>query len=194
MTLALIIAGAYVGVLLAAIAWRAVAWAVRIALDLFSRKSTPTADSPTTPHVVVTLVHGTFARRADWTTESSPLCRTIRTTMHEPVRFEQFLWSGWNTVTSRNKAVERLISHLADVQTRWPQARHFVVGHSHGGNIALYVNHACRPNCYSQIQGHTIWIRAGRSIKAGEELTYDYHTDGDKIIQCRCRKGCTRWL
>jgi len=137
MTLALIIAGAYVGVLLAAIAWRAVAWAVRIALDLFSRKSTPTADSPTTPHVVVTLVHGTFARRADWTTESSPLCRTIRTTMHEPVRFEQFLWSGWNTVTSRNKAVERLISHLADVQTRWPQARHFVVGHSHGGNIAF---------------------------------------------------------
>jgi len=137
MTLALIIAGAYVGVLLAAIAWRAVAWAVRIALDLFSRKSAPTADSPATPHVVVTLVHGTFARRADWTTESSPLCRTIRTTMHEPVRFEQFLWSGWNTVTSRNKAVERLISHLADVQTRWPQARHFVVGHSHGGNIAF---------------------------------------------------------
>ena len=137
MTIALIIAGAYVGVLLAAIAWQAVAWAVRIAIDLFSRKSAPTADSPIAPHVVVTLVHGTFARRADWTTESSPLCRTIRKTMHEPVRFERFLWSGWNTVTSRSKAVERLISHLAALQARWPQARHFVVGHSHGGNIAF---------------------------------------------------------
>ena len=63
-----------------------------------------------------------------------------------------------------------------------------------GGNRARFINHACRPNCYSQIQGHTIWIRAGRSIKAGEELTYDYHTDGDKIIQCRCREGCKRWL
>ncbi|NOT27235.1 MAG: SET domain-containing protein-lysine N-methyltransferase [Acidobacteria bacterium] len=63
-----------------------------------------------------------------------------------------------------------------------------------GGNNARFINHGCRPNCYSQIDGHTIWIRAGRNIKAGEELTYDYHTDGDKIIQCRCRPGCTRWL
>jgi pimeloyl-ACP methyl ester carboxylesterase len=137
MTIALIIAGAYVGVLLAALAWRAVAWTVRITGALFSRKSAPAADSPTAPHVVVTLVHGTFARRADWTAESSPLRRAIRKTMREPVRFEQFLWSGWNTVTSRSKAVDRLISHLADLQTRWPQARHFVVGHSHGGNIAF---------------------------------------------------------
>jgi hypothetical protein len=137
MTIAFIIAGAYVGVLLAAIAWRVVAWTVRIAAALFTRRPAPAADSPTAPHVVVTLVHGTFARRADWTTESSPLCRTIRETMREPVRFEQFLWSGWNTVTSRRKAVERLISHLARLQTRWPQARHFVVGHSHGGNIAF---------------------------------------------------------
>jgi pimeloyl-ACP methyl ester carboxylesterase len=137
MTIALIIAGAYVGVLLAALAWRAVAWTVRITGALFSRKSAPAADSPTAPHVVVTLVHGTFARRADWTAESSPLRRAICKTMREPVRFEQFLWSGWNTVTSRSKAVDRLISHLADLQTRWPQARHFVVGHSHGGNIAF---------------------------------------------------------
>jgi pimeloyl-ACP methyl ester carboxylesterase len=137
MTIALILAGAYAGVLLAAIAWQAVAWAVRITVDLLSRKSVHTAESSTAPHVVITLVHGTWARRADWTTESSALCRTIRKAMHEQVRFEQFLWSGWNTVTSRSKAVERLISHLAELQTRWPHARHFVVGHSHGGNIAL---------------------------------------------------------
>jgi len=137
MTLALIVAGAYGGVLLAAIAWRTVAWAARIAVDLFSRKSAPTADSSIAPHVVVTLVHGTWARRADWMTESSPLCRAIRKAMHGPVRFEQFLWSGRNSVTSRSKAVEQLISHLAASQGCWPDARHFVIGHSHGGNIAL---------------------------------------------------------
>ena len=63
-----------------------------------------------------------------------------------------------------------------------------------GGNIARFINHACRPNCYSQIVGQTIWIRAGRTIESGEELTYDYYTDGEQIIPCRCRPGCTRKL
>ncbi len=63
-----------------------------------------------------------------------------------------------------------------------------------GGNVARFINHACVPNCYTQIIGHTIWIRAARNIKPGEELTYDYHTDGDQVIQCRCRPSCTRRL
>ena len=59
-----------------------------------------------------------------------------------------------------------------------------------GGNIARFINHACRPNCYTQVDGQTIWIRAARNIRKGEELTYDYSTDGDGTIQCRCRPGC----
>ena len=60
-----------------------------------------------------------------------------------------------------------------------------------GGNLARYINHACRPNCYTQVVGDTIWIRAARNIRKGEELTYDYFTDGEASIQCRCRPGCT---
>jgi SET domain-containing protein len=63
-----------------------------------------------------------------------------------------------------------------------------------GGNVARFLNHACKPNCYTQVIGREIWIRAGKNIKAGDELTYDYYTDGDKIIQCKCRPGCTRKL
>ena len=62
------------------------------------------------------------------------------------------------------------------------------------GNLARFINHACRPNCYSQIIGKTIWIRASRNIKAGEELTYNYYTDGEKLIPCSCEPGCTTWL
>jgi SET domain-containing protein len=62
------------------------------------------------------------------------------------------------------------------------------------GNIARFINHSCKPNCYSQVVDKTIWIRAGRNIQPGEELTYDYYTDGDRIIQCRCRPGCKRRL
>jgi SET domain-containing protein len=63
---------------------------------------------------------------------------------------------------------------------------------AYGGNIARYVNHACDPNCYVEIEGRHIWIRASRAIGKGEELTYDYNTDGVAGIPCRCRPGCTR--
>ncbi len=58
------------------------------------------------------------------------------------------------------------------------------------GNIARFINHACKPNCWFEVVDKTIWIRASRSIRAGEELTYDYRTEGDLTIPCRCRPGC----
>jgi len=74
------------------------------------------------------------------------------------------------------------------VNTRW--LRDAAVG----GNIARYINHACRPNCYSDVVGRTIWILASRRIRAGEELTYDYNSDGFCGIRCKCRSGCRRVL
>jgi SET domain-containing protein len=70
------------------------------------------------------------------------------------------------------------------VNRRWVRDAH------KGGNIARFINHGCVPNCYAQIMGQTIWIRAARNIKAGEELTYHYHTDGNAELQCLCRPGC----
>lgn len=63
-----------------------------------------------------------------------------------------------------------------------------------GGNVARFINHSCRPNCYVDIKDGVIWIRAARPIRRGEELTYDYHTDGDGLIRCRCRPDCQRLL
>jgi SET domain-containing protein len=63
-----------------------------------------------------------------------------------------------------------------------------------GGNIARFINHACKPNCWIEIVDQTIWIRASRLIRTGEELTYDYSTDGEQTIPCRCRPGCTHKL
>jgi SET domain-containing protein len=63
-----------------------------------------------------------------------------------------------------------------------------------GGNIARFINHSCHPNCYVHIVGHTIWIRAARNIRRGEELTYDYMTDGEGHIRCRCSPACQRLL
>jgi SET domain-containing protein len=63
-----------------------------------------------------------------------------------------------------------------------------------GGNIARFINHSCRPNCYIDIKDGTIWIRAARTIRKGEELTYHYNTDGEGLIKCRCRPGCQALL
>jgi uncharacterized protein len=63
-----------------------------------------------------------------------------------------------------------------------------------GGNVARYVNHSCTPNCYTRVIGATIWIIASRTIHAGEELTYDYLTDGVASIRCQCRPECPRKL
>jgi len=63
-----------------------------------------------------------------------------------------------------------------------------------GGNDARFINHSCRPNCYVHIVDGTIWIRAARKIRRGEELTYHYNTDGQGLISCRCRPGCQHLL
>jgi SET domain-containing protein len=61
-----------------------------------------------------------------------------------------------------------------------------------GGNIARFINHSCTPNCWIEVDGNTktIWVRAAKQIRKGQELTYDYNTEGDKVIPCRCRPGC----
>ncbi len=61
-----------------------------------------------------------------------------------------------------------------------------------GGNIARFINHSCTPNCWIDVDARTktIWVRASKRIRKGQELTYDYNTEGDKVIPCRCRPGC----
>ncbi len=70
----------------------------------------------------------------------------------------------------------------------------WVIDGAVNGNLARFINHSCRPNCYAQIVDGVIWIRAARTVRAGEELTYNYHTDGDATIQCRCHPECQAQL
>ena len=63
-----------------------------------------------------------------------------------------------------------------------------------GGNVARFINHACRPNCYIEIADGTIWIRAAWTIRKGQELTYHYNTGGEALIECHCRPGCQTLL
>lgn len=59
-------------------------------------------------------------------------------------------------------------------------------------NIARYVNHACKPNCYAEhdVDQDRIFFYVKRKIQPGEELTVhygkQYFTDIIEPMGCRC--------
>ena len=58
----------------------------------------------------------------------------------------------------------------------------------HSANIARLINHACEPNCRSDVIGDRVWIIATRDIAVGDEITFDYcYTFKDGLHHpCRC--------
>nr|WP_166178762.1 alpha/beta hydrolase [Altererythrobacter segetis] len=94
------------------------------------------ADAPD-PAAVVTLIHGTFARKAPWTLPGSRLCQALGAHFADRVQLRRFEWSGRNSFRARRKAVADLIHDLAAARARWPGVPHYLVGHSHGGTVAI---------------------------------------------------------
>jgi hypothetical protein len=87
---------------------------------------------------VVTLVHGTFARNANWTLPESELHRALINRFHGHIKINTFSWSGANRNRARMAAGEELFCRLSENNLAHPSAYHFIIAHSHGGNIALY--------------------------------------------------------
>jgi SET domain-containing protein len=69
-----------------------------------------------------------------------------------------------------------------------------------GGNAARFINHCCEPNCESRIEERRVFIDAIRTIRPGDELTYDYQIGRDSddppgvddVFACRCGAGGCR--
>ena len=87
---------------------------------------------------MVTLVHGTFARDALWTQDESALHRTLVERLDLPVDFKRFKWTGHNDHRARLKAGRCLRYFLLKLVRKHPSKLHFVIAHSHGGNVVLY--------------------------------------------------------
>lgn len=69
-----------------------------------------------------------------------------------------------------------------------------VIDAGRGGNAARWINHSCDPNCETCEEDGRVFIEAVRTIRAGEELTYDYQLTVDgrlgrksrEAYACRC--------
>ncbi|MFM0397268.1 lipase family protein [Paraburkholderia phytofirmans] len=104
-------------------------------------------DSCEQPSVVITLVHGTFARGSKWTKPGSKIRARIAAEIGGTVHFKVFKWSGFNTFSARRQAAHRLANELDESANAWRSASQIIVSHSHGGNVALKALILCRtPN------------------------------------------------
>jgi uncharacterized protein len=65
--------------------------------------------------------------------------------------------------------------------------RRWVINGAVGGNGAELINHCCDPNLVRQPASDRVLFFSRRKIRAGEELTLDYHFHPDaQRIPCRC--------
>jgi SET domain-containing protein len=63
-----------------------------------------------------------------------------------------------------------------------------------GGNDSRFINHSCAPNCETVQEGDRVFVHAIRTIRPGEELTYDYRykipgritSELREFYRCRC--------
>src|SRR5260370_24192498 len=86
---------------------------------------------------VITLVHGTWATNAPWTRPQSKFSQALMQNL-EPALILPFAWSGRNSLQGGRRAAEDLKRHLMVQFENHRDADHFVIGHSHGGSVALY--------------------------------------------------------
>ena len=63
--------------------------------------------------------------------------RTLGRCLNCSMLVEPFRWEGGNTAKSRRRGAESLAKCLASLRETYPGARAFLVGHSHGGNVAV---------------------------------------------------------
>lgn len=138
----------YGGLILVALLWSCVEW-LRSNIARRSRGEQHDGDCEN-PKTVVTLVHGTWARSAEWTLPGSDLCRAIDHSFPLGLLFVRFIWSGRNSISARSSASVALESKLEELVARYPNAEHFLIGHSHGGSVLLG---SLKPNLAAKISG-----------------------------------------
>ena len=90
------------------------------------------------PSCLVTMVHGTFAREATWAKEDSTFAKGLSDAYGGPVKCRSFTWSAKNLHAVRVRAATELYADIGKANSKFGNVPHFLVAHSHGGNIAAY--------------------------------------------------------
>ena len=102
----------------------------------------------------------------------------------EPIRKGEFIAEYWGKLVRWNDVDNLQGKYLFDLNKRW------AIDGSDRRNTARYINHSCKPNADPYEVKRKIKIYARRTIRPGEEITYNYGKEYfDDIlapIGCRC--------
>jgi len=105
-------------------------------------------------------------------------------TIDKGTRILEYLGPLLDCSRPEHDAIEN--KYLFELNGRW------TIDGSVRRNVARYANHSCRPNAESDVRPRLrkVFIRAIKTIKPGDEITYDYGTDYFKEylkpIGCKC--------
>ncbi|TCU73951.1 hypothetical protein EDE08_10421 [Bradyrhizobium sp. R2.2-H] len=87
--------------------------------------------------VTFVLVHGTFAKSADWPALECGLNQVAHAN-GQNATIEQVTWTGHNRAIARQAAASEISNLVIGIRSRAPNERIFLVGHSHGGSAIAY--------------------------------------------------------
>src|SRR3954462_5561351 len=83
------------------------------------------------------LVHGTYAKSAQWPKLRDALAEAAYATGDKPV-FETLTWTGRNRARDRQAAAAAIHALVQSVQRASINEKIFLIGHSHGGSAIAY--------------------------------------------------------
>ena len=122
----------------------------------------------------ITLVHGTFARKAKWIKPTSVFATALTSELESPTISDEFRWSGWNSHKARLNASKKLAIKIKENSEEHPHYMHVVIAHSHGGNVFLNALHNL-----DEVPSNLRFIRLGTPFKNCEIRDLSY---GVKLI------------
>lgn len=118
------------------------------------------------------IIHGTwssprywlFHKNPRWYQEGHPSFEAFKTTCNAPIRAH--IWSGKNHQDDREKGAQELVRELKQLA---PQYNIYIIGHSHGGNVALLALH--------YLAQEKSPIRVEELIMLGTPIYLDWYSD-----------------
>ncbi|MDI3465635.1 MAG: hypothetical protein OJF50_004456 [Nitrospira sp.] len=132
---------------------------------------------------VFTLIHGTWSNsflfklpsshKPQWFEDGSRFRHRLLAAFPSSL-FNPFHWSGGNSVYAREEAAKGLVTNLTKLTIDYPNAEHFIIAHSHGGNVACYALRD-QPELSNSIRGIICLSTPFLYVKRRADSRYIFH-------------------